>query len=66
MAKISVIKSIITSQGYLCDMDDGSIWSCDQNGENWFQEKPINTKLTELFNKRSKEGTSGKKSSGIM
>lgn len=47
-------------------MDDGSIWSCDQNGENWFQEKPTDNKLTELFNKRSNTGISGKESSGIV
>lgn len=66
MTKINVIKSVLISEGYLCDMDDGSQWSCDQNGANWFQAKPPDNVLTELFNKRSNTGISGKESSDMI
>ncbi len=36
----------------VCDMSDGSIWSCNKAGDDWKEEKPSYDTLTIKFNGR--------------
>lgn len=36
----------------LCEMIDGSSWTCDLNGKNWQQVKPTLQELSKSFNGR--------------
>lgn len=37
-------------QYLLCEMSDGSYWSCDMNGRDWRKEVATNEELTKRFN----------------
>ncbi len=33
----------------ICEMSDGSTWSCDEFGQNWWKEKLNHAELSEAF-----------------
>ncbi len=43
-----------------CQMDDGSVWSCDVAGDNWVNIKPSDEFLTEKFQKLAQPKQSNK------